>query len=147
MGEIIPLHRAAFSGDVAKVRQLLGEGEYTVNCINSRGYTPLHYACLRGHLDTAGMLISEFQADMTIQGKAGTTALMLAAATGHDNVVNGLLSKYKCPLDETLLHIACRKGNTSLVRALVLEHKADHSARDDKNNTPLHVAALRGKEE
>ena len=141
-----PLHSAARSGDVDKVRQLLGEGMYTVNCTDSRGQTPLHCACMGGHLEIVGMLIAEFKADMTIQNEDGDTALMLAAKTGHDNVVHGLLSRYQCPLQKVLLHIACRKGNASLVRDIVLEYKADVNARDDDNNTPVHVAAWFGKE-
>ena len=35
----------------------------------------------------------------------------------------------------------------NLVKTLILEHKADVSARDVQKNTPLHVAALYGKEE
>ena len=71
---------------------------------------------------------------------------MLAAKAGHDNVVHGVLSRYQCPLQKILLHIACRKGNISLVRNIVLEHKADVNARDDDNDTPVHVAAFCGKE-
>ncbi len=35
----------------------------------------------------------------------------------------------------------------SLVRTLICEHKADVTARDDHNITPLHVAALSGNKE
>ncbi len=34
-----------------------------------------------------------------------------------------------------------------VVVGMPLEHKADIMARDDQNNTPLHVAALSGIEE
>ena len=46
-----------------------------------------------------------------------------------------------------LLHKACDGGNISLVQTLIRDHKADINARDDNNNTPLHVAALHGKKE
>ena len=146
-GLFTPLHSAARSGDVDKVRQLLGKGIYTVNCIDSRGQTPLHCACMGGHLEIVRMLISEFKADMTIQDEDGDTALMLTAKAGHDNVVHGLLSRYRCPLQKNLLHIACRRGDISLVREIFHEHKADVNAGCDNNDTPVHVAALCGKEE
>lgn len=44
-------------------------------------------------------------------------------------------------------HFACQGGNVSLVRALVREHKADVSAKDYSNITPLQLAALYGKAE
>ena len=50
-------------------------------------------------------------------------------------------------MNNTELHSACREGNVSIVRKLILEHKADVNARNNENNTPLHLAARFGKEE
>ena len=47
----------------------------------------------------------------------------------------------------SLLHSACEGGNVNLVRTLILKHGADVTAKDDQNNTPLHVAAINGKDE
>ena len=44
----------------------------------------------------------------------------------------------------SLLHDACQGGNVTLVQALIREHKADISARDDDNNKPLGIAAVSG---
>ena len=45
------------------------------------------------------------------------------------------------------LHSACKRGDVSLVRKLINEHKINVNARDDHNDTPLLVAALNRKEE
>ena len=147
-----PLHNAAESGDVDKVRELLEHEKYDVNCTDSKGRTPLHYASYKGHLDMVKILISDqFNSDMTIQDVNGATVLMLAALARHDNVVLALLCDYQCPLDvrdrhgRTVLHYACEGGGVSLVQTLIREHKADANARDDSNNTPLNVAAFSGK--
>ena len=145
-----PLHDAARSGDVDKVRELLEQDKYDVNCTNSVGWTPLHCACHQGHLDMVKMLISEFNSDITIQNVKGATALMLAALGGHYNVVQALICD-QCPLGgrgevgRTVLHYACNGGNVSLVQTLIQEHKADVNEQDNENSTPLHVAALAGK--
>ena len=62
---VTPLHLAAESGDVDKVRELLQSGEYNVNCTDSNGTrTPLHYTSAKGHLDMVKVLISDFNADV-----------------------------------------------------------------------------------
>ena len=38
-----PLHTAAQSGDVDKVRELLEGGKYDVNCVDWDERTPLHF--------------------------------------------------------------------------------------------------------
>lgn len=94
-----PLHTAARSGDLVKVRKLLKSRKYSVNCTDFNGQTPLHCACSKGHLDLVRVLISGFEADITIHDDNGATALMLAALAGHHEVVHSLLSEYKCPMD------------------------------------------------
>ena len=46
-----------------------------------------------------------------------------------------------------MLHSACKGGCLNLVRTLIRDHNADVNARDDDNNTPLHIAAQAGKED
>ena len=48
---------------------------------------------------------------------------------------------------KSLLHSACQGGSVSLVQTLIQKHNADTNAKNDQNNTPLHIAALNGKEE
>ena len=150
---VTPLHLAAESGDVDKVRELLQSGEYNVNCTDSNGRTPLHYACAKGHLDMVKVLISEFKADVLFKDINGCIPLMDAASNGWEHIVLTLLNEYHCPSNiksknnKTLLHWACNGGNVSLVQTLIRDHKADINARDDENNTSLHVAALGGKKE
>ena len=146
---ITPLH---LTNDVNKVRELLQSGEYSVNCSDSNGRTPLHYACAKGHLDVVKVLISDFNADILFKDINGCIPLMNAAFNGWEHVVLTLLNEYHCPSNirskdnKILLHWACNGGNVSLVTTLIQNHK-DINARDNKNNTPLHVAALCGKKE
>ena len=150
---VTPLHLAAESGDVDKVRESLQSGEYNVNCTDSNGKTPLHYACAKGHLDMVKVLIAHFNADVLFKDFNGCIPLIDAALNGWEHVVLTLLNEYHCPSNirskdnKTLLHWACKGGNVSLVQTLIRDHKADINARDDDNNTPLHVAAICGKKE
>ena len=121
------LHYAAESGDVDKIRELLQQGKYAVNCTDSTGKTPLHYACTKGCMSVVRVLVSEFKVDQSIQDVDGHTALMLAAMAGHSDVVNILL--HECPaLDARdnhgwgVLHHACSGGDINIVHTL---YKAD----------------------
>ena len=114
-----PLHHAARSGDVDKVRELLRHGKYKANECNGENDTPLHVAALNGEVGVALCLIDEFGCDTNLIDTAGNS----------------------------LLHYACEGGNVSLVKTLVSKYKADTNARDNQNNTPLHVAAYTGKVE
>ena len=72
----------------------------------------------------------------------------MAALSGKDEVALTLINEFGCDtkvrgaLGRSLLHSACNGGSVNLVRTLIREHNADINARDDENNTPLHVAAF-----
>ena len=151
-----PLHSAARSGNFDKVKELLENDKYSVNCSDSSGQTPLHCACEKGNLDMVRALVAGLQADLTIQDNDGRTALMLAAGSGYDKIGNVIIAQavlhgqlsslgLKCKTGRTALHYACQGGSVSLVQTLIREHKVDANARDDQNNTPLNLAASSGE--
>ena len=147
--ESYPLHDAAKSGDMEKVREILECGKCNVNCTNSSGWTPLHWACCRGHLEVVRVLVSEFKSGTTIKTPHGYTPLMLAADNNHDNVVHALLSDSQCPIDSknqsgyTALHFSCVHGYVNIMRTLV-KHKANVNARTHSGDTSLTLAAIYG---
>ena len=202
------LHSAAMDGDVDKVRKLLEQGRYDVNCVTSDGTTLLHIAAVWGRLGVVRVLVSEFKANVNARTKYGVTpfssanvavALALinefdcdtfggtsfihpacrsgslnlvralvgkhgigilnhcdsngdtplhkAARWGRKEVAMMLINEYHCDTSvkghkgRSLLHSACAGGDVSLVQTLILEHNGDITARDDEDNTPLHMAA------
>ena len=182
-----PLHHAARSGDVDKVRELLKHGKYKANECNDDNDTPLHVAALNGEVGVALCLIDEFGCDPNAVGYNGESVLHSACQGGNASLVKTLVSKYKadtnarnndndtplhvaalngevsvtvalCLIDEfgcnpnavgyngeSVLHSACKGGNASLVKTLVSKYKADTNARNNQNDTPLHVAVLNGE--
>ena len=149
-----PLHYAAESGDLDKVRELLETGKYNVN--NTEVIyreTPLHCACRGGHLDMVKMLITEFKADMNIVNRYNKTLLHEAAEYGKEDVALALIYEFGCDTNirgsdgTTVLHSACRGGGVALVRTLIRDHNADVNVQDNDQYTPLHDAAYYGKED
>ena len=149
-----PLHYAAESGDLDKVKELLETGKYNVN--NTEGIyrdTPLHSACRGGHLDMVRMLISEFKADMNIVNRYNKTLLHEAAEYGKEDVALALIYEFSCDTNirgsdgTTVLHSACRGGCVALIRTLIRDHNADVNVQDNDHYTPLHDAAYYGKED
>ena len=114
-----PLHAAAKSGDVDKVRELLKGGEYDVNCVDVGGWTPLQLAADRDHLDVVRVLISEFKADVNACTDSG----------------------------ETPLHKAADRGHLDMVKVLVSEFKADVNASNNSGKAPIDKAVINSREE
>jgi ankyrin repeat protein len=80
-----PLHAAAATGDVARVRQLITEGGVDVHGTDGNNATALDLAVFARHEAAARCLVVEFGADPTRRGFRGLTALEMAARVGHDN--------------------------------------------------------------
>ena len=141
-----PLHLAAGSGKVDKVRELLRP--YNVNCTDEYGQTPLHYASSGGHLAVVRVLVMKYKAGLTMRDTFGNTALLLAAKYGHDRLVFFLLSEYHCPVDDTnklgqtLLHFATQRS--SLVQTLLHDCGYDPNKADILGKSLLHYACEQG---
>lgn len=80
------------------------------------------------------------------KSKTGEAPLHLAAQNGHVKVVSVLVEDYGALLEaitldnQTALHFAARYGQLAVAQTL-LSLGANPNARDDKGQTPLHLAA------
>lgn len=113
-----PIHDAARTGDLAKVKALVKENPALVSSQDEKyGETPLHFAALNDHKDVAEFLL-ENKADVNAKSKNGSTPL----------------------------HLAAGKGNKDIVE-LLLANKADINALDSEGWSPVHSAVVFNQKE
>ena len=144
-----PLHLAAYSGHLDVVRVLVSEFKADVNAPTNCGATPLHRATCRGYLGMIRVLVSEFQADVNAHTSSGSTPFDVAVNSNNDEMAVALINEFHCDTKggTPYIHTACENGLVNLVRTLVQKHGTGIvTARDDEGNTPMHVAAMNGRE-
>jgi ankyrin repeat protein len=108
-----PIHDAARTGDLAKVKSLVNEHPDLVSSKDEQyGQTPLHIAAFNDHKDVAEFLLTN-KADVNAKAKNGSTPLHLAAAKGNKDIVE-----------------------------LLLANKADINAVDNDGWSPMHSAVV-----
>lgn len=128
-----PLIKAAESGDIFTLTQLLGERPVT-DVRDACHWTPLMKAALNGHLEAVKQLIAA-GASVDLKDKGGYTAMMLAASNDHSETVEFLLSR-GAEVDQvegtsgwTALIWATKQGHLESVKVL-LAHKANPHLAD-----------------
>ena len=171
------LHCACIGGHVGLVKILIEECNADIHLKGSKNYTPLqlaalkgatevvlslvkeddgeelrtvmYYACIGGHSELVKALISKYGSILVKHcSNECYTPANVAVMAGKDGVKSILLKGGFSTVDNRyLLHSACRKEDMNLVRALIQECGVHATAPDNDMNTPLHVAALAGKQE
>ena len=136
------LRKAAATGDVKKVIELLGGGEGVYSIVNDPDpdskATALHLACTNGHKDCVTLILGAGAALESVATGLGTP-LHCAAISGNVGIVTTLLDQgakinATCGFAErTPLAVACDAGNAEVVKVFV-ERGADISIEDADGN-------------
>ncbi|XP_075871211.1 ankyrin repeat and death domain-containing protein 1A isoform X2 [Nelusetta ayraudi] len=133
---------AAESGCVDMLKMLMDEYDMATMKPNKGGDTPLHLAAGNDHLDAVQLLLQCFDTRDEVN-MDGETALYRAAVNGQERCAMALLEAGCDPNILTFhcsaLHPVSEIGDTPLVQ-LLLEHGANPDLRNQRQETPLHLA-------
>ncbi|KAM9313226.1 ankyrin repeat domain-containing protein 26 [Gastrophryne carolinensis] len=139
--ELSKLHRAASTGDSARIRALLPK--HDINQLDKENRTPLHLACANGHPDAVKLLV-ENKAKLNICDNDSRTPLIKAIQCQHEQCANILLDHDADP------NVVDVNGNSSLhlaalipsmaVAVQLLEHGGNINAVNKDGCTPLMLA-------
>ncbi|KAM4037786.1 ankyrin repeat domain-containing protein 26 isoform 8-T8 [Anomaloglossus baeobatrachus] len=146
--ELSKFHRAASSGDVAKIRQLLHKQD--VSQVDKESRTPLHLACANGHLDVVKLLV-ENKAKVNACDNDNRSPLMKAIQCQHESCATVLLEHQADPNvvdvnENAALHLAALIPSMSIAVQL-LEHGANINALNKDGCTPLVLAVTENHQE
>lgn len=140
------LIEAVSKRDIATVKTLLSEG-VSPNAKDNLGFPLLVEAIRHGALEIAQALIAA-GADVLAEGKLKGDALWIASANGRREILELLLNKAKGDRRlGTSLSVAFTSGvlggHLEVIR-LLLEAGVDVNKQDEKGNSPLMFASVRG---
>jgi len=157
-GADIPLHLAAYVGDVERVRALLDSGT-DVNTRDPHGWTPLHCAISQNQVAVARLLVARGADPDAVAEDEGFnrnhvsgTALYRAIAVSHSDLVELLIdggADINAPdrYGRTPLWSAARRGQSEIVRLLIAKG-ADANVQGGDNyfceGIPLGAAIAEG---
>ncbi|XP_048248970.1 serine/threonine-protein phosphatase 6 regulatory ankyrin repeat subunit B-like isoform X2 [Haliotis rufescens] len=139
-----PVMMAAFKGHQS-VFDLLVSKNADLTLVDKNGNSSLHLACNGGNTAIAQYLVSP--SNVNTRGQNEWTPVMIAAFKGHQSVFDLLVSK---DADLTLVdnngdslpHLACNGGNTTIVQYLV--SPSNINTRGQNEWTPVMMAAFKG---
>lgn len=142
-----PLHRAAQSGYIGLVRDLLSKGA-NVDILNSvAGWSPLHEACWHNHPDVVEILLAH-KCKVNIEDtEDGRTPLIRAAIRKHHAVVTMLLGNGEVDINatdfdnRTALGHAVTNNAPDIVTALLAHGAETEIESNEDGHTPLGESA------
>ncbi|HUU20210.1 MAG TPA: ankyrin repeat domain-containing protein [Sedimentisphaerales bacterium] len=144
-----PIHKAAYEGDLKKVKEIIDRDPNQINVQESEGFTPLHLASSKGHIEIVEFLLNH-GADIELEIFNGETPLMLAAQYARHGqqyetiktlLEHGAKVNHKDENGRTALHDAAMYSGKEVIN-LLISYGADVNAGDEDHCTPLHQAAM-----
>ncbi|KAH9316371.1 hypothetical protein KI387_024998, partial [Taxus chinensis] len=150
------LYKAAESGNVGELKELIKNKIEVLGEVTSEGNTALHLAAYNGHSQFVEELLKLNKQDseagrkqfVTAKNREGNTALHEAAMKGKEEIVKDLLAEspelapeLNCS-GETALFKAAEEGHTEVVKRLLLRTPAKFDTRKLDGKTPLHLAVI-----
>ncbi|XP_072003076.1 ankyrin repeat domain-containing protein 26 isoform X6 [Engystomops pustulosus] len=146
--DLSKFQRAASSGDVAKIRQLLHKQD--INQADKENRTPLHLSCANGHQDVVKLLV-ENKAKLNVCDNDNRSPLMKAIQCQHETCATVLLEHQADPNivdvnENAALHLAALIPSMSIAIQL-LEHGANINAVNKDGCTPLILAVTENHQE
>ncbi len=149
--EETPLFAACLNGHAKIVEALIKAGA-DLNKANVYEETPLSIALKNGHIDVVKALIQNgahaFRDDDTIIDE--TNFLFNVCKSGDIEIFKALIkaeAKEKILFGQTLLNIACYRGHTEIVEALIEAGADSNKANPSNGVAPLFAACLNGHTE
>ncbi|MBN2182486.1 MAG: ankyrin repeat domain-containing protein [Sedimentisphaerales bacterium] len=143
-----PIHKAAYEGDLKKVKEIIDRDPNQVNVQDAQDFTPLHLASGKGHTEIVEFLLNH-GANTELETCTGHTPMMLAAWYARDGkyetiktlLEHGAKVNHKNEDGGTALHLAAMYSGKEVMN-LLISYGADVNARDKDQTTPLHKAAM-----
>ncbi len=143
-----PIHKAAYKGDLKKVKEIIDRDPNEINVQDAQGFTPLHLASGKGHIEIVEFLLNH-GADIESEIFNGDTPLLVAARYarhGQYETIKTLLEhgakvNHKDKHGRAALHDAAMYSGKEVIN-LLISYGADVNARDKHQSTPLHQAAM-----
>lgn len=141
-----PLHIATQKRNIIMTRMLLNANCNTVNSQDSKGNTPLIYACYNECSEIVEELLN-YGADPNIYNYIGETPLQIVFNVSNYRIIHLLtqgganINKQYGNNRETVLHIACKNGQTDFVFYFI-NNGANVNIQCNNGSTPLYYACF-----
>lgn len=141
------VHKAARSGDVARLRELIDASPALLDAKGEEDDTPLHIAAMTGRTEAALYLVRR-GANIEARNTSNQSPLLYAAYVGNAALVDTLISRgaqfdYQDARGNSPVLFAARGGHLAVVERLAAKG-AKLDLRGNLGRTPLYAAAMNG---